>query len=242
MLVKKNKFKPLYKQLIRLRENVQNRKKLLNFKKQKWEQFIYYYERKLKRYRKFKPNDQTQYIVSKFSNRANSYKKRFKNTLDTSKKFRLLYGNLSKKYIKKKIKQTFKKKTNHKFLHFYLTFFEHFEHRLDTILYKSKFSISLRNARQLIVHGKIFVNHKIVKTPSYKTVPGDLIKVNPAFSSLIEKNIKYSNIWPIPPKYLSINYKTLEILINDNIKNMNISTNFTFNLNLEKILVNYNKN
>jgi len=242
MLVKKNKFKPIYKQLVRLRENVQNRKKLLKFKKQKWKQFIYYYKRKLKRYRKFKPNDQTQYIVSKFPNRANSYKKRFKNTLYTSKKFRLFYGNLSKKYIKKKIKQTFKKKTNHKFLHFHLTFFEHFEHRLDTILYKSKFSINLRNARQLIVHGKIFVNNKLVKIPSYKTIPGDLIKVNPKFSHLIEKNIKYSNIWPIPPKYLSINYKTLEIIINDNIKNINISTNFTFNLNLEKILVNYNKN
>ena len=54
MLVKKNKFNPIYKQLVRLRENVQNRKKLLKFKKQKWKQFIYYYKRKLKRYRKFK--------------------------------------------------------------------------------------------------------------------------------------------------------------------------------------------
>jgi len=238
-MLKKNKFKPLYKQLIRLRENVQNRKKLLKFKNQKWKQFIYHYKRKLKRYKKFKPNDQTQYIISKFPTKANSYKKRFKNTLDNSKKFRLFYGNLSKKYVKNCIKQTFKKKSNQKFINFYLTFLEHFEHRLDTILYRSKFSISIRNAKQLIVHGKISINNKTVRTPSYKVVPGDLITVNPKFSDLIEKNIKNSNIWPIPPKYLSINYKTMEIIVTDSIKNTNISTNFTFHLNLEKILINY---
>lgn len=31
----KNKFKPLYKKFILLKENIQNRKKLLKFKKQK---------------------------------------------------------------------------------------------------------------------------------------------------------------------------------------------------------------
>ena len=46
MLKKKNKFKPLYKQFIKLRENVQNRKKLLKFKNQKWERLIQYYKKK----------------------------------------------------------------------------------------------------------------------------------------------------------------------------------------------------
>jgi len=241
MLKKKNKFKPLYKQFIKLRENVQGRKKLLKFKKQKWEKLIQYYKRKLKRYRKFKPNDQTQYIISKFPNKANSYKKRFKNTLGTSKRFRLFYGNLSKKYLKKYIRQTIKKKNNKKIINFYLSFLNHFELRLDTILYRSKFSISLRNAKQLIVHGKILINSKPVRIPSYKTVPGDLISVNPIFYYLIEKNIKNANIWPIPPKYLSINYKTMEIIINDNAKQTNLSTNFPFHLNMEKVLISYYK-
>jgi len=239
MLLKKNKYKPLYKQFIKLRENVQNRKKLLKFKKQKWEKLIQYYKKKLKRYKKFKPNDQTQYIVSKFPNKANSYEKRFKNTLDTTKKFRLFYGNLPKKFVKKRIKQTIKKKTNKDFTNFYLTFLEHFEHRLDTILYRSKFSISLRNSRQLIVHGKILINNKTIRVPSYKVLPGDIISVDPIFYHLIEKNIKNSTIWPIPPKYITINYKTMEILISDNVKQINISTNFSFHLNLEKVLTNY---
>jgi small subunit ribosomal protein S4 len=238
-MLKKNKFKPFYKKLIKLRENVQNRKKLLKFKKQKWKQFIYYYRKKLKRYKKFKPNDQTRYTVSKFPTKNNSYKKRFRNTLFNSINFRLFYGNLSKTFVKKNIKQTLQ---NRKTKNFYLIFLEKFEHRLDTILYRSKFSLSLRNARQLIVHGKVIVNNKIIKTPSYRTVPGDLIKINPKFYNLIKKNIKNLNIWPIPPKYLSINYKTMEILLNNSIKNNNISSHFTFFLNLEKILINYRKN
>jgi len=241
MLQKKNKFKPLYKQFIKLRENVQGRKKLLKFKKQKWEKFIHFYKRKLKRYKKFKPNDQTQYIVSKFPSRGNSYKKRFKNTLDAFKRFKLFYGGLPKKYIKKNIIKTIKKKPNKKCINFYLTFLEQLEQRLDTVLYRSKFSISLRNARQLIVHGKVFVNNKPIKIPSYALKQGDLIKINPKFCSLIEKNIKNSDVCPIPPKYLSINYKTMEIIINENIKQTNISINFPFYLNLEKILVNYLK-
>jgi ribosomal protein S4 len=241
MIAKKSKFKPLYKQFIRLRENVQNRKRLLKFKSKKWDRFLQFYKRKLKRYKKFKPNDQIQYIVSKFPSKANSYEKRFKNTLDTTKRLRLFYGGLSKKYLKKQIKQTLRKKTNKKLDNFYLKFIGSFEHRLDTILYRAKFSISLRNSRQLIVHGKIMVNNKVVRIPSYYVNPGDLISVKKKDFSLIEKNIKDSIIWPIPPKYLSIKYKTMEILVNDHAHKNNLSTSFPFNLNLEKILISYYK-
>jgi len=239
LLKKKNKFKPLYKQFIKLRENVQNRKKLLKFKKQKWENLIQSYKKKQKKYRKFKPLDQSQYIVSKYPNKANSYKKRYKNTLNNSKRFRLFYGNLSKKNIKRQIKYILKKKNNKKFNNLNLLFLELFEHRLDTVLYRSKFSISFRNARQLIVHNKILINQKIVNTPSYIVKPGDLITIVPKFAHLIEKNLKNAQIWPIPPKHLSINYTTMEILINKDIKKTNLSINFSFNLNLEKILTTY---
>jgi len=236
---KKNRFKPLYKQFLKLRENIQNRKKLLKFKKQKWEKLIKYYKRKLKRYKKFKPQDQTQYIVSKYPSKANSYKKRFKNTLNTSKRFKLFYGNISKKFLKKQIKHIFNKKTDNKFKHLNLLFLELFEQRLDTVLYRSKLSISLRNARQLITHGKVFVNGALIKTPSYNLKSGDIINLHPKFHYMIEKNIKNAQPWPIPPKHLTINYKTMEILFAGNIKETNISIYFPINLNLEKILINY---
>jgi len=232
MLQKKNKFKPVYKQLINLKENVLNCIKLLTFKKQKWEKLQKHYKKKLKRHKKFKPYDQTQYIVSKFSNKATSYKRRYKNTHNAYKKFKLYYGNLPKGLLKKQINK--KKNTRLKFL-------EHFEHRLDTILNRSKFSISLRNSKQLIVHGKVLVNNKLTLIPSYMITQGDLISIKPKFYSLIEKNIKNSNIWPIPPKYLSINYKTMEIIMNSKITQTNVSIYFSFHLNLEKVLVSYRK-
>lgn len=238
MLNKKNRFKPLYKQFIKLRENVQNRKKLLKFKSKKWEKPINFYRNKLKRYKKFKPKDQTRYIVSKYAIKALSYKKSFRNTLNNSRSFRLFYGNLSKKFVKKQIKHLFSQKKNRN-KNFKLLFLKLFEQRLDTILYRSKFCFSLRNARQLIVHKKVFVNKNLIKTPSYILKTGDLININPNYYKLIENNLRQAQIWPIPPKYLSINYKTIEIIFNGNLEYTNTSTNFMFHLNLEKILSNY---
>jgi small subunit ribosomal protein S4 len=232
---KKNRFKPLYKQFINLYENVQNRYKILNFKKQKWNKFISYIKYKSKRYKKFKPYNQTQYLVSRYPDKWTSYKKgSYRNIVQTYKKFKLLYGNFNKKKLKnfiKKILQTKNKNGNLK-----LNFLNLFEKRLDTVLYKSKFSISIRTARQLISHGKIFVNYKQINSQSYFLKSGDLITVNPKFTFLIERNIANSNIWPIPPKHLIINYKTFQIIFG-NLNNENMSSQFNFNLNLEKILI-----
>jgi len=238
-MLKKSRFKPLYKQFFNLRENVQNRKKLLKFKSKKWEKLIGYYKKKLKRYKKFKPQDQYRYIVSEYPTKHNSYKKSFKKTLQSSKSFRLLYGNLSKTFLKKQIKQVISKKHNNN--NFKVLLIKLFEQRLDTILYRAKFCISLRNARQMIVHGQVYVNQKLLKVPSYLVKTGDLISINSNYYKLVENNFKKTQIWPIPPKYLSINYKTAEILYNNNLDYTNLSTNFTFYLNLEKIISNYLK-
>lgn len=238
---KKNRFKPLYKQFLKLRENVQNRPKILKFKKQKWRKLIQYTKKKLKRYKKFRPQDQTQYLVSKYPTRGAAYKKRFFNTLRLTKKFNLYYGGMSKNYIKKQIRFILSKKqtqTQNSFENLNLLFLEHFESRLDTVLYRSKFARSMRNARQLIVHGKIFINKTQIKTPSYLLKIGDIIQVNPNYSYLIEENLKQTQTWPLPAKHLLINYKTMEIIFGD-IKRTNLSVNFLFYLDIEKILINY---
>jgi len=239
MFKKKNYYRPLYKQFVKLRENVQEKQKLLKFKRLKWKKFIAQYRKKLRRYKKFRPYDQTQYLVSKFPNRGTSYKKRYRNSLSAAKKFRLFYGGLSKKYVKEQIRFLLKKnvkKKNSK--NWNLLFLERFENRLDTVLYKSKFGSSLRNARQLILHGKVFVNNNLTRIPSYSVKQGDLISIDPKYYFLIEKNLKTARIWTIPPKYLTINYKTLEIVVG-NTNHLNSAVNFPFHLNLERIIVNY---
>lgn len=233
---KKNRFRPLYKQFINLYENVQNRKKILNFKKQKWKKFISSIKYKSKRYKKFKSYSQTQYIVSKYPVKWNSYKKNYKKTLQTYKKFKLMYGNFSKKKIKNLILKTFEKHKNNNINTFFLFLFER---RLDIILYKAKFSTSIRTARQLISHGKIFVNYNKIRSQSYLLKTGDIISIDYKFQTLIERNIANSNIWPIPPKHLIINYKILQIFFGT-LENENLSSQFNFNLDLEKILIDFN--
>lgn len=101
ILTKKNKFKPLYKKFIKLRENAQNRRKVLRFKKQKWTQFIFFYKRKLRWYKKFKPQNHNRYLVSKYPNRYTAYTNRYKNTWQSYKIFSFFYGNLKKKNSEK---------------------------------------------------------------------------------------------------------------------------------------------
>lgn len=234
VLKNKNRFKPLYKQFITLREDVQKRKKILQFKKQKWNQLIAVINRRSKRFKKFKPLNQTQYIVSRYPNRGTSYKKsRYRNTLQTYKKFKLFFGDLNKNKIKNLIKKILYSKNNVN-----LSFLKLFERRLDTVLYRAKFSDSIRSARQLIVHGKVFLNNKKIKSQSHILNQGDLISIDPNSSELIEKYIAFSNTWPIPPKHLTINYKTLQIIFGT-IDQTNTSIYYHFNLNLEKLLVDY---
>ena len=226
----KKRHKPLYKKFIALRTNVQYRRRLLflKFKKQKWQQLIFYLQRMQNRRKKnFRLYDLNTYHLPKF---FNSFKRKHKINLQNKKKISLFYGNLLNKYLIKQTKITLKnKKKNLKQLINKNTFLiSLLEQRLDIILYRSHFATSVQNAKQLILHKHIKVNNKLVTNNSYIIKEGDFIKINEKIKPLIYKNICNSHIWPLPPKYLNINYKTFEILISENIKFQNFSKFFPF--------------
>ena len=237
MLTKKNKYRPLHKQFIKLNENLDNKKKIFKFKKQKWQFFIQNYKRKLSRHNKFKLQNPTIYTVSQFSNKKNSYKKRYLQNLHNLKLFKLFYGGLKNKSLKKKLKVILKNTKNYnELLKLELIILEEFEKKLDTVLYRAKFGLSMRNSKQLISHGKIFVNNKKVTSCSYKLKHNDLVSIDTKYHFLIKNNIRNLNVWPLPPKHLIINYKTLQIMFT-NFKNNSI-THMNYNLNLEKLINN----
>lgn len=64
-----------------------------------------------------------------------------------------------------------------------------FETRLDVVVFKLNWAMSIYHAKQLINHGHIQVNGKKIKTPSYILRPNDLIQVssNPQSRKLIKK-------------------------------------------------------
>lgn len=213
-MVHKKRYKPFYKQFLRLRKNIQNRSKLFKFRKQKWVKFQDYLKNQFKFFKRFKIKDQFQFSVSKFASRGNSFQKRFKIKLREQRNFSLFYGNLKKKYFKNHISYFINSKSlfnNFDYRHRILMFFES---RLDTILYRAHFTSSIRNASQRILHGCILVNGIPVKTKSYILKTNDLIEIAHSTKSrnLVTKSLDQSNFWPIPPKYLCINYKTLQIL------------------------------
>lgn len=195
------------------------------------------YLNKLLKYRKknFKIYDINKDYIPKFS----VFKKKFNYNRQTSKKFSLFYGNLLNKYLKKKCSTAIKKNKNIHNSNLFLI--EMLESRLDTILYRSHFTLSIRTARQLISHNHVYINKSIVKSNSYMLKKGDLIEINSKYHHLIDKNFSQSNLWPLPSKHLQINYKTFQIIFNDDVKYSNLSTDFPFYLDVNTILKYYNQ-
>ena len=69
------------------------------------------------------------------------------------------------------------------------------ECRLDNLVYRLGFANSIRQARQMVVHGNILVNGKKVDIPSFNVSVGDEIKLreksqkNPMFKENFESSI-----------------------------------------------------
>lgn len=134
---------------------------------------------------------------------------------------------MRKTALKKLVKSTLKEFKN---LNTYVTilFIQKLETRLDTALYRTHFSYSFRNARQLISHKKIYVNNKIVSSNSYVLRKGDLITLDKNIFEFVTFNIRRSKTWPIPPRHFYINYKTLQILVIEEINYTKCLTYYPF--------------
>lgn len=238
---KKRKFKPLFKQLVNLRTNVLNKQKLLKFKRKKWEKLIEAYRKKLKWYNKYKVQDPTRHLVSMYDVRPTSYQKRYSITFQTVKRFRIFFGHLSRKYLKNQLKDSNIKKVFKKNINSY--FLAKIESRLDAVLYRSKFAFSARHAQQLIKHKKVLVNNKQVTNKNYKLKKGDFVTVSDKSKKMF-KLIIFKQVRALPtfiPKYLTINYRTLQILFNYNKEedSSNFFVNYNFSLDIPRITNNY---
>jgi len=74
------------------------------------------------------------------------------------------------------------------------------EMRLDTICFTLGFAKTIAQARQLVNHGHITVNKKVVSIPSFQCRLNDIIGIKEKTSSksLIENNIKINQVTEIP--------------------------------------------
>ena len=117
-------------------------------------------------------------------------------------------------------------------------FLNNLEKRLDVTLMRSHFASSIRSSRQFIAHGNVLVNGKIQTKKSFLLKKGDKITFKDPVKKIINSNLIYSSLWPIPPKYLELNCKIFSIVVIDEIAFLN---NFYLNFNSDIVLEN-NKN
>ena len=92
--------------------------------------------------------------------------------LEAKQKMKFYYGNINEKQFRNVYRKAIQKKgnTTENLVGF-------LESRLDTVIYRAKFAITVFSARQLINHGHIKVNGKKINIPSYLVKPEDTIEV-----------------------------------------------------------------
>ena len=88
------------------------------------------------------------------------------------------------------------------------------EMRLDTICFSLGFAPTIGAARQLVNHGHITVNNKVVDIPSFKCQINDSIGIKPMSASrnVITNNLKIRNFID-PPTHLTLDKSKLEGIV-----------------------------
>jgi len=229
-----NRYKPLYKNFLLLKQNVQNRQKLYTFRKKKWQKFIQLAKRNSNKRPLNKLYDQTKLLLPVYSS---FFKQKFRYNLYLKKKISLFYGGLLKKSFKKIIisaNSNSKKSKGNKPPQILLL--QQLEGRLDVIIQRSFLMPSIRNVRLFIKHKQVIVNGRFVTNKKFQLKKGDLIEIvssRRAFiNKSIQKSVAYTGYWPLPPKNMQINYRTLQAICVKDLTTVNSSAQFLFWLDL----------
>jgi small subunit ribosomal protein S4 len=106
------------------------------------------------------------------------------------------------------------------------------EMRLDTLCFALGFAKTIAQARQLVNHGHITINNKVVSIPSFQCRLNDIISVKNQSSSktLVENNLKNNQVSQIP-NHLKFDSSKVEATILDYCDRNDIS------LQLDELLV-----
>jgi small subunit ribosomal protein S4 len=85
------------------------------------------------------------------------------------------------------------------------------ERRLDNVVYKLGFASSRRSARQMIVHGHVYVNSRKVDRPSFLVSKEDRITVKPSEKSrkFVKSHLEMGGVPQLQP-WLELNPEQLE--------------------------------
>lgn len=119
--------------------------------------------------------------------------------LKEKQKLRFTYG-LDDKDVRRYTREAISRKEL-----FRVLFLQLLERRLDNVVFRLGVAVSRRMARQVVLHGHVLVNGKVISVPSYRVVKGDVVMVQEkslgsGFLGEWESRIKKGE----PPAWLSL--------------------------------------
>ena len=209
-------------------------------KKKKWKTFLKLLVKANRFHQKYKPFTFHYQSVPKIASQGNSFRKKFRKDLFIRKIFNIYYGGLRRKPLKKEMTKIYKQSkqgnNNGSFC------IEMFESRLYVILRNVYFCSTVKEAKQLINNGCIKVNNVTERNFDHILKHGDLISVNRKYHKTIKTRLrtKFEDqfnkvLWPVMPRYLNINYNTLQIIVG-NIKDFKFCSSFQFKNDNERVV------
>nr|YP_010886812.1 ribosomal protein S4 [Paralagenidium karlingii]WJH17922.1 ribosomal protein S4 [Paralagenidium karlingii] len=166
-----NKLNPRNKQCLNKNRKPHLTLNLFNLRKKKWK----FFKRNVFRMRK----------NSKQVERREHF---FQRRLAEKQQFKYSYGCLPE-YQLKNLYKKFKNKTNN--INFFKNVVLSLEKRLDIVVLRLRLAKTVFHAKQLINHGKIKVNNKIVTYPNFLVKAGDSI-TNTCIKPYLKKKLKKS--------------------------------------------------
>ena len=100
--------------------------------------------------------------------------------LQAKQKLKFYYGNINERQFRNVYRKALQEKGNTT-----ENFIALLERRLDTVIYRAKFAITVFAARQLINHGHVKVNSKKVNISSYLVTEKDTIEIKDKSKELV---------------------------------------------------------
>ena len=100
--------------------------------------------------------------------------------LEAKQKLKFYYGNINERQFRNVYRKALKKKGNTT-----ENFIGLLERRLDTVIYRAKFAMTVFSARQLINHGHVKVNGKKVNISSFLVSEKDTIEIKDKSKELV---------------------------------------------------------
>lgn len=239
--IKNSRSKALYKTFIRLKETKIIQQKIFKFRRKKWKKFVEFLERDIKRREishklNKRPRDyicyaSTKYFIPTYCNR---FKNIFRESLINKQRLKFLYGFFPQKQLKTIVNKP--KMAGYHPITPPVKLFQQLEYRLDVILYRAFFVKSPRQAKQLIHHRQVLINGLIAANSRVIVKLGDFIEIVPYRHKFIKENVYKLYTWPLEPKYLTINYGTLQICFTKNIKDINLSRQYNAWINYYNLI------